>query len=128
MQALVDRPDLLQKGQRISAQALAELLTTSQPPVVLDVRTEKEWEAGHIEHSLNIPLPHLAERIGEVPEGIPVVTHCASGYRSSAAMGILERAGRMNAMDLIGGYDAWMTTWGKPRPALPSTCTTSCAR
>ena len=128
MRALVDRPDLLKKGQRISAQALAELLTTSQPPVVIDVRTEKEWEAGHIEHSLNIPLPHLAERIHDISLYTPVVVHCASGYRSSVAMGLLEQAGRLEAMDLIGGYDAWVTTWGKPRQAQTSTCTTSCAR
>jgi rhodanese-related sulfurtransferase len=128
MEALFNRPDLLQKGQRISAQGLAELLTTTHPPTVVDVRTEKEWEAGHIDQSLNIPLPHLAEQVHKIPESTPVVVHCASGYRSSAALGILEQAGRTQAMDLIGGYDAWITTWGHPKHKLQSECTTSCAR
>ena len=128
MEALQERPDLLQKGQRISAQMLAELLSTTHPPTVVDVRAEKEWEAGHIDQSLNIPLPHLAEQVQRIPEGMPVVVHCASGYRSSAALGILEKAGRTQAMDLIGGYDAWLTTWGHPKHKQQSECTTSCAR
>ena len=68
---------------RISAQALAEQLTTKSPPLVLDVRTTKEWESGHIDRSLNIPLSHLAERMQAIPTDRPVVVHCASGYRSS---------------------------------------------
>jgi hydroxyacylglutathione hydrolase len=128
MQALANRSDLLQKRQRISAQGLAELMTTTHPPTVVDVRTEKEWEAGHIDQSLNIPLPHLAEQVHNIHVNTPVVVHCASGYRSSAALGILEQAGRTQAMDLIGGYDAWITTWGHPKHKLQSECTTSCAR
>lgn len=128
MGALQNRPELIQKGQRISAQMLAELLSTTHPPTVVDVRTEKEWEAGHIDRSLNIPLPHLAEQVQKIPDGTPVVVHCASGYRSSAALGILEKAGRTEAMDLIGGYDAWLTTWGHPKHKLQSECTTSCTR
>jgi hydroxyacylglutathione hydrolase len=120
MQALQNRPDLLQKGQRISAQGLAELLTTTNPPTVVDVRGIKEWDAGHIDRSLNIPLPHLAEQVQRIPEGTPVVVHCASGYRSSAALGILEKAGRTQPMDLIGGYDAWITTWGHPKHQVQS--------
>ena len=128
MQALMERPDLVQKVQRIGAQALAELLTTTHPPMVVDVRSEKEWESGHIDQSINIPLPHLAEQIHKIPLDGPVVVHCASGYRSSTAIGILEKAGRSQAMDLIGGYDAWLTTWGHHGQKLQSTCTTSCSR
>ncbi len=127
MEALKMRPDLLEKSERISAQGLAELLTTSHPPVVVDVRTEKEWEAGHIDQSLNIPLPYLTEQVQKIPEDAPLVVHCASGYRSSAAVGILEMSGRTQVMDLIGGYDAWLTTWGHPKHKLQSTGSTSCA-
>ena len=128
MQAIAERPDLLKKGQRISAQSLAELLTTSHPPVILDVRTEKEWEEGHINDSLNIPLPHLAEQVHRIPEGVPIVVHCASGYRSSAAIGILEQEGHLESMDLIGGYDAWVTTWGQSQHSVTTECTASCVR
>jgi rhodanese-related sulfurtransferase len=126
MQALQTRPDLVKRGQWISAQALAEKLTTKTPPLVLDVRTTKEWETEHIDESLNIPLPHLAERIADIPTDRPVVVHCASGYRSSIAMGLLEKSGRNNAMDLVGGYEAWVKTWGHPNrnsePQKSATC------
>lgn len=129
MQSLEVKPDIIQKVQRISAQGLAELLTTSQPPMVVDVRSEKEWESGHIDRSINIPLPHLAEHIHDIPAGAPVVVHCASGYRSSTAIGIFEQAGRTQAMDLIGGHDdAWLTTWGHPRQKVQHKSTSACAK
>lgn len=127
MRALQARPDLVKRGQRISAQALAEQLTTKSPPLVLDVRTTKEWESGHIERSLNIPLSHLAERMQAIPTDRPVVVHCASGYRSSIAMGLLEKFGRNNAMDLVGGYEAWVKTWGHPGRKSQPECVATCA-
>lgn len=127
MQAILERPDLIQTGQRISAQALAELLTTPQPPMIVDVRSEKEWVAGHIDQSVNIPLSNLAQHVHHIPADAPVVVHCASGYRSSTAMGILFQAGRTEAMDLVGGYDAWITTWGRPQHESQSECATSCS-
>ncbi|MEJ2230144.1 MAG: MBL fold metallo-hydrolase [Nitrospirales bacterium] len=127
MRALQARPDLVKRGQRISAQALAEQLTTKSSPLVLDVRTTKEWESGHIERSLNIPLAHLAERMQAIPTDRPVVVHCASGYRSSIAMGLLEKFGRNNAMDLVGGYEAWMKTWGHPGRKSQPECVATCA-
>ena len=126
MQALQTRPDLVKRGLRISAQGLAELLTTQSPPLVLDVRTAKEWETGHIDHSLNIPLPHLEARIRDIPTDRPVVVHCASGYRSSVAMGLLEKFGRDNAMDLVGGYEAWVKTWGHPGRKSQPECAANC--
>ncbi len=113
MQALATRPDLVRETLRITAAALAVELSTSRPSVVLDVRAEKEWEKGHIDHSLNIPLPHLAKRLSEIPTDKELVVHCASGYRSSIAASVLERAGRGKAIDLIGGYEAWEKTWGR---------------
>ncbi len=123
--AFVERPDLMQQTHRISAQRLAELLTTNDSPTVVDVRTEKEWNAGHIDWSINIPLPHLAEEIHRIPEKSRIVVHCVSGYRSSAAIGILEQAGKYEPMDLIGGYDAWITTWGHSKQTHSLECTTS---
>jgi len=113
IQAFAAHTERVRETSRITATALAEELYTTHPPVVLDVRTEKEWEEGHIDHSLNIPLPHLAKRLGEIPTDKKLVVHCASGYRSSIAVSVLERAGRGKAIDLIGGYEAWEKTWGR---------------
>jgi hydroxyacylglutathione hydrolase len=128
MQSLEVNPDVVQKVQRITAQGLAERLTASHPPMVVDVRSPREWESGHIDGSRNIPLPHLAEQVQNIPADIPVVVHCASGYRSSTAIGILEQAGRTQTMDLVGGYDAWLTTWSHPRQKVQSQAISACAK
>lgn len=128
MQSLEVNPDVVQKVQRITAQGLAELLTAPHPPMVVDVRSVKEWESGHIDGSLNIPLPHFAEQVQDIPTDTPVVVHCASGYRSSTALGILEQAGRTHALDLVGGYDAWVTTWSHPRQKVQPQAISACAK
>jgi len=106
MRTLGGRSELVRETPRITAQALVEELRTIQPPTILDVRTEHEHQEGKIDHSLNIPLPHLRERLNEIPIGQKLVVHCASGYRSSIASSILEQS-QFRPIDLIGGYEAW---------------------
>ena len=107
MDALGDRPDLVSKIERITAVALSEQLTTTAAPTVVDVRSEKEWGARHIDGSLNIPLSHLRERAAEIPANQPVVLHCEGGYRSAIAASILAQMGRSDVFDMVGGYNAW---------------------
>ncbi|GIW88517.1 MAG: MBL fold hydrolase [Isosphaeraceae bacterium] len=106
MSALADHPELLATTTRITALALAERLAEPNPPTVLDVRTDKEREAGQIDGSAHIPLNQLPKRLAEVPPG-PLVVHCQGGYRSAIAASLLQRAGRTDVMDLVGGYKAW---------------------
>lgn len=107
MQALDTRPDLVRRTERITAATLAERLAAPQPPVVLDVRTERERQEKHIAGSHHIPLNHLGERLSEVPSDREVVVHCASGYRSSIAASLLEQHGFPQIADLVGGFAAW---------------------
>jgi rhodanese-related sulfurtransferase/glyoxylase-like metal-dependent hydrolase (beta-lactamase superfamily II) len=107
MQALESRPDLVQRIERITAPTLAERLAEADPPMILDVRTEREWQDKHIEGSVNIALQHLPERLSEVPSDRPVVIHCATGYRSSIAASLLEKHGMSRVADLVGGFAAW---------------------
>ncbi|MGD9723632.1 MAG: rhodanese-like domain-containing protein [Pirellulales bacterium] len=107
MDALRDRPELMSKVDRITAVALSEQLTASDAPTVVDVRSEKEWAAGHITGSVNIPLNHLHERAAEIAQNRPVVVHCEGGYRSAIAASILARGGRTDVLDLVGGFQAW---------------------
>lgn len=107
MDALRHRPELVAKIERITAVALAEQLTTPAAPTVVDVRSEKEWAAGHIANSVNIPLNHLRDRIGEIDKTHPVVVHCEGGYRSAIAASVLAQLGRADVLDMVGGYMAW---------------------
>ena len=107
LHALEFRPDLLSRTERITAASLREQLDSPTPPVVLDVRGEKEWDTHRIDGSVNIPLPHLRQRVGEVSRDRRVVVQCSSGYRSSTAVSILAQLGFSNAADLVGGIAAW---------------------
>jgi hydroxyacylglutathione hydrolase len=58
---------------------------------IIDVRNWAEIKTGKIFSSaLTIPLPELRERLGEIPTDKPIVVHCAAGYRSAAAAGIIQ--------------------------------------
>jgi hydroxyacylglutathione hydrolase len=105
--ALADRPDLVWPTERVSAATLAEELARAEPPIVLDIRNPHEWKAKHIPESLNIPLNHMQERISEVPHGRRIAVHCAGGYRSSIAAGILHQYGITNLIEIAGGLAAW---------------------
>ena len=107
MEALTGRPDLLWRTERISAPLLAEQLSSADPPLVLDVRNPREWLTRHIEGSVNIPLGHLQERLGEIPRSRSIAVHCAGGYRSSIAASILHQNGITNLIEMAGGLAAW---------------------
>ena len=118
MRALERRPELAERTQRITAAALADWRAGRRPdagaaPTVLDIRSEAEHAAGHIPGSLNIPLPRLEERYGEVPTAGPLVVHCEGGYRSAIGVSLLQKIGRPHVHDLVGGFKAWS---GMQRP------------
>jgi len=107
MESLAGRPDLVWPTERLSAPTLAGELASADPPFLLDVRNPREWEARHIEGSVNIPLSRLQERIAEIPRTRRIAVHCAGGYRSSIAAGILHRHGITQLTEMAGGLAAW---------------------
>jgi hydroxyacylglutathione hydrolase len=75
--------------------------------IVLDVRSAREWRAGHIAGSMNIPLAELPHRLQELPADGTLVTQCASGGRSSIAASLLLMAGATSVENLSGGIEGW---------------------
>jgi hydroxyacylglutathione hydrolase len=109
MQPVAAAPQLLERIERVTAGSLAELLAGPTPPLVVDVRAAREWNDGHIDGALNLPLDHLAERLGELPSDRPLIVYCASGYRSAVAASVLKREGLANVANLVGGLAAWQS-------------------
>lgn len=70
---------------------------------LLDVRTKKEFEAGHMPKAVNIPVDELRNRISELPEGKEVLIYCAVGQRAHVACQILSNNG-IKCRNLSGGY------------------------
>jgi hydroxyacylglutathione hydrolase len=107
LQSLEPRPELIVITERLSSQFAAELMSASQPPVVIDVRAPREREQKHIEGSLSIPLNHLSERAQELPKDRPLLVYCAGGYRSSIAASLLQKHGFGHVSEIAGGLAAW---------------------
>ena len=107
MAALAERQDLVWATERVSPWILAEELATEDPPLLLDIRTPREWAAKHLKDSVSLPLGHLQERIEEVSRTRRIAVHCAGGYRSSIAASILNQYGITNLVELAGGLAAW---------------------
>lgn len=107
MAVLAERPDLVWPTERVTARMVAEELAGAARPVLLDIRSPREWAAKHIHGSVNIPLNHLQERIGEIPRDRRLAVHCAGGYRSSIAASILHQYGMTNLIEMAGGIAAW---------------------
>jgi rhodanese-related sulfurtransferase len=83
--------------------------------LVLDVREDEEWEAGHVDGSVHVPLMQLAERYAELPEMLAAdqtLVVCRSGNRSAYAAGFLIERG-VDAVNLAGGLLAWSAA-GRP--------------
>ncbi|WP_044403030.1 rhodanese-like domain-containing protein [Lacinutrix sp. Hel_I_90] len=59
--------------------------------IILDVRTQREWENGHLENAMHIPLKDLNTRVDEVKKlKKPIITCCESGARSAKAAKFLN--------------------------------------
>jgi len=87
----------------------ATLLINKDDALVLDVRQPAEVAAGKIVNSKNIPLGDLAVRVKDLEKwkSKPVIVVCASGSRSSSAVGVLKKHGFEKVFNLSGGFGAW---------------------
>jgi rhodanese-related sulfurtransferase len=73
----------------------------------LDVRRDGEWQAGHLENAQLWPLDRLRDSLPPLDKNAAIAVHCKSGYRSTVACSLLQRAGYTNVVNVTGGFDAW---------------------
>jgi hydroxyacylglutathione hydrolase len=90
-----------------NVEALHGALDGPDAPLVIDVRTTKEWNKDHISGAMHIPLGELDRRAGEIPRDRTAATMCEAGYRSSLASSVLARAGVTRLINVTGGMSAW---------------------
>ncbi|MFZ6681355.1 rhodanese-like domain-containing protein [Undibacterium sp. Tian12W] len=101
-------PALQRRGAKVSHFQATQYI--NQPKtLVLDVRSAEEFAAGHLQNAKHIPLPELNDRLKEIEKSKSnvVITVCASGVRSSSAVGLLSKAGFTQVFSLEGGIDSW---------------------
>jgi hydroxyacylglutathione hydrolase len=74
---------------------------------LIDVRSQVEWDAGHIPQAMHLFLGRLPKTQGQIPTDKPVLVQCRSGARSAVAASYLQAAGIKNVINLTGGITAW---------------------
>lgn len=79
---------------------------------ILDVREDYEWEAGHIDGALHIPLDALPDRLADLDPDQDLAVICRTGGRSARATAWLESHG-YSVVNVKGGMGAWLEA-GKP--------------
>ncbi|WP_339745074.1 FAD-dependent oxidoreductase [uncultured Rubinisphaera sp.] len=85
--------------------------------LLLDVRTEAEFAAGHISGAKNIPLEALRERVSELPRDRKIATYCKVGQRGYYATRILDQFG-FDAANISGGYQLWSNVSAHDKDAI----------
>jgi phage shock protein E len=86
-----------------------EKLWKDKTNVVLDVRTKKEFEAGHIPGAINVDVtaPDFAEKAAALDKNKVYLVHCAAGRRSASACEQMTKLGFTKLVDLTPGFRGW---------------------
>jgi rhodanese-related sulfurtransferase len=103
--------------KEITPQQAHDTLQKESDAVYIDVRTEREFVAGHPEGAVNIPVafPDPARGMvmnadfvkvveGHFPKTKKIIVGCQAGPRSTAAAGLLEKAGYQDVSNMLGGF------------------------
>ncbi len=92
----------------IDSAALAEALAADEPPLLIDVREQAEWDEGYIPGAVHVPRGFLESRIaGVATPDQPIVVNCAGGARSLLAADTLMGMGYTKVISLAGGFADW---------------------
>ncbi len=94
----------------VKSDKLAEELTGSELPTIIDVRSKAEWDKdGNIEGAVNIPFNDFFASFDQVPQDKDsrIVVLCASGHRGAIIMMALRLMGYTDVVNLAGGFGAW---------------------
>lgn len=90
------------KPGKINCNEMKELMEKDNNPILIDVRTAKEYNDGHLEKATNIPVDNIKtiQQMNSVTLETPIIVYCRSGQRSAKAKEELEKLGYLNVYDL----------------------------
>jgi rhodanese-related sulfurtransferase len=94
--------------REITLEEARERLKTDPKTVLLDVREDSEWAAGHAAEAVHLGRGILERDIeAKIPDPeAAIIMYCGGGYRSALAAESAQRMGYTNVASLIGGYKA----------------------
>lgn len=100
-----------QKIPEVSAEEVKKAIDTEQKFILLDVRTQQEYEKGHIVGSLLLPLDNVFEKVtSTIPDRTrKIYVYCLSGSRSAQAVKTMIDLGYTNVYTMSHGLLSWRT-------------------
>ena len=107
----------VERLEQYSVNELKDRIDSGNAPVLLDVRTDQEWDQGRIDGAEHMPFTEILDACCSLPTDNEIIVYCGSGYRSNIAGSYMLAHGYTNVKSLAGGIIAWSR----------SGCKTSCA-
>jgi len=92
----------------ITVSVAKNMIDSTTSPIVLDVRTQSEYNSGHIRNAKHIPVGELEGRLDELETADEILVYCRSGGRSASASQILADNGFSHVYNMLGGITAWI--------------------
>ena len=86
--------------QTLNSEEVSEIIQ-DESLIIIDVRTEEEYESGHIEKAINIPYTEIESKVN-YDKNQAIAVYCRTGVRSSEAAKTLEKMGYTKIYDLGG--------------------------
>lgn len=93
--------------KKISAEDAKEIID-GEDVIILDVRTQEEYDTGHIKNAVLLPVTDIKDKAGEIlpDKNAKILVYCRSGNRSATAAKELINMGYTNVYD-FGGINSW---------------------
>jgi hydroxyacylglutathione hydrolase len=105
---LIGQADDLDQYDNVTVEEAKEMIDNGKANV-LDVRSQTEFDEGHIENADHIMVGTLKNRLEEVDASKTIIIHCQGGTRSAIAASLLKANGFDNIVNMPAGYSKWST-------------------
>ena len=101
--------DAKSRIREIDLDGFQKMLAAGEPHLLVDVREDNEWDAGHAAGAVHLGKGIIERDIeAKVPDkSTRLVLYCGGGYRSALAADNLRKMGYTDAISLDGGWKAW---------------------
>ena len=103
-------PKVLSSDNKVLGSKEVTLLINREPAMLVDVRSEADFRAGHITNAINIPLDQIEVQINKITSNSKknIIVYCQKGVRSAQAFRLLNKLGLPKLYTIDGGLDAWL--------------------
>ena len=99
---------MIAEVKKLTVEEVQERCRINPNLVLLDVRTEEEWEERHLAGATLIPMQSIVRRLGELDSSREIIVVCEHGVRSeSVAMYLVSKAEFPNVSTMVGGLSVW---------------------